>query len=261
MVTFRRSGIVSRVVGVCASALMGLVLVGQTHPDVPRERTQENPAGRPVHLGPKSGVLEGWVLFEGAEIPQATPVENTTDPQACGKLQSLENIVVSPKNRGIQNVIITLKGVTLPPDQRRPPARLALDNRDCRFQPHAAVLTAGSTIEAVNSDPIFHSVHFYGLRNLNLALEPESSKVVPWATRPGILMVKCDIHGWMQAFIRVDDHPFHAVSAADGRFRIEGIPPGTYTVEVWHEYFGRKETQAKIEPDSVSSVTISYRRP
>ncbi|MFQ5817398.1 MAG: carboxypeptidase regulatory-like domain-containing protein [Terriglobia bacterium] len=207
------------------------------------------------------GVLEGRVLFAGAKIPQATQVENTTDPRDCGRLQSLENVLVLPQNRGIKNVIVSVTDVPLPEDYRVEPSRLVLDNRDCRFQPHVAVLTTGSSVEAVNSDPIFHSVHLYGLRNLNLALAPKSAKVVQPLSRPGSIIVKCDIHGWMQAFIRVDDHPFHAVSAADGSFRIAGIPPGTYTLEAWHEHFGSKEARVKIEAGSVARVTLYYHNP
>lgn len=208
-----------------------------------------------------SGALEGQVLFAGSKIPQATHVENTTDPQDCGKLQSLENVIISRKNRGIKNVIVRLQDVHLPRGYRVEPSQLVLDNQECRFRPHVAVLTTGSSIEAVNSDPFFHSVHLYGFRNVNLALAPKKSKRIRTVRRPGTLIVKCDIHGWMQAFIRVDDHPFHSVSGADGSFRIEGIPPGSYTLEAWHEYFGRKGIGVRVEGSSVSRMTIYYRSP
>ena len=204
------------------------------------------------------GVLQGQVLLDGSRLPQATQVENTTDPQECGTTHSLENILVGKENRGIQNVIVALRDV--PRQDRYPtqPGRLLLDNRNCRFQPHAAVLTTGSTIEAVNSDSVSHSVHLYGLRNVNLVLAPQRSKDVGMATRPGYVIVKCDIHGWMQAYIRVDDHPFHAVTDADGRFRIEGIPAGTYTVEFWHEHFGDREGRVTIRGDADSNITFHY---
>lgn len=220
--------------------------------------------GQPASLAPvdrrmPGGVLEGKVLFKGSKIPEATIVQNTTNPEECGKVQSLENVIVSPRNRGIKDVVAVLRGVPLPADYRPQTSRLNLDNRECRFRPHVAVLTTGSSIEAVNSDPIFHTVHLYGFRNLNLALFPLSSKVVYAVRRPGMIVVKCDMHGWMQAYIRVDDHPFHSVSDVDGGFRIEGIPPGSYTLEVWHESFGRKATRVTVEEGSVSRVTIYYR--
>lgn len=204
------------------------------------------------------GVLEGQVLVRGSTTPKSTQIENTTDPQHCGKVQSLENIVISPHNRGIKDAILSLTGVPLPEDYQAPVSRLVLDNRQCRFEPHASVLTTGSTIEAVNSDPIFHSVHLYGFMNINLALGPKSSKAVQIVRRPGMIVVKCDVHGWMQAFIRVDSHPFHSVSANDGAFRIKGLPAGSYNLEVWHEYFGSKELPITVSGKAPSKVTIYY---
>ena len=220
--------------------------------------------GQPASLVPvdrtmPGGVLEGKVLFRGSKIPEATLVKNTTNPEECGEVQSLENVIVSPRNWGIKDVVVVLRDVPLPADYRPQASRLNLDNRECRFRPHVAVLTTGSSIEAVNSDPIFHTVHLYGFRNVNLALFPLTSKVAYTVRRPGMIVVKCDMHGWMQAYIRVDDHPFHSVSDADGGFRIEGIPPGSYTLEIWHESFGRKATRVTVEEGSVSRVTIYYR--
>ncbi|MDA2934437.1 carboxypeptidase regulatory-like domain-containing protein [Acidobacteria bacterium AH-259-D05] len=205
------------------------------------------------------GVLEGQVLFEGPNIPRSTQVENTTDPQHCGRTQSLGDIIISTENQGIKNVIVTLNGVPLPKDYQPQTSTLLLDNRSCQFQPHVAVLTTGSSIEAINSDPIFHSVHFYGFLNRNLALGPNQSKIVRTVSRPGYYIVKCDVHGWMQAFFRVDNHPFHAVSTADGTFRIENIPPGSYTLEAWHEYFGHQEITVSMATHRPSRVTIYYR--
>lgn len=206
-----------------------------------------------------TGVLEGQVFFQGSKIPESTQIQNTTDPQDCGTVQSLRNIIISTENQGIKNVIVALNGVPLPEDYQPQTSQLILDNRDCQFQPHIAVLTTGSNIEAINSDPIFHSVHFYGFLNRNLALGPHQSKVVRTVRRPGFYIIKCDVHGWMQAFVRVDNHPFHSVSAADGTFRIENIPLGSYTLEAWHEYFGKTEMTVDIKPHTPSPVTIYYR--
>ena len=207
------------------------------------------------------GFLAGDVLFEGSTIPASTVVENTTDPQDCGDTQSLGTILISPNGQGIKNVIVTLHGVPLPENYQPEPSPLALDNRNCQFQPHVSVVTTGSRIDATNSDPIFHSVHFYGFLNRNLALGPGQSKTIRTVTRPGYYIVKCDVHGWMQAYFRVDDHPFHAVSSADGKFRIENIPAGSYLLEAWHEHFGKQEIQVNIAHNTPSRVTLYYGDP
>jgi hypothetical protein len=109
-----------------------------------------------------------------------------------------------------------------------------LDNRDCRFVPHVAVVTVGSRIEALNSDPLLHTV-YYGAVEANIALPIKGARIARVVERAGMIVVKCDVHGWMQAFLRVDPHPFHAVSAADGTFLIEGIPEGNYRLAAWPE--------------------------
>ncbi len=204
------------------------------------------------------GVVEGQVLFAGTEIPQGTKVENTTDPDNCGKVHSLENIIVSRDSLGIQNAIVTFADVALPDGYKPPASRLVLDNRQCRFEPHVAVLTVGSTIEAVSSDPFYHSVHLYGLKQLNVSLHTSKSRLIELPKRPGFLIVKCDVHGWMQAYIRVDPHPFHAVTDADGRFRIEGVPKGTHVLEVWHEHFGFQKHTVMVEPNTTFQSTITF---
>ncbi len=193
------------------------------------------------------------------ELPAATEVRNTTDPEDCGETHSLENIIVSAKG-GLKNAIVAVKNVLLPDSYQAPISRLVLENRNCRFEPHVAVLTTGSTIEAVNKDAFYHSVHLYGLKQLNVALGALRSKVVKLPNRPGYVIVKCDVHGWMQAFVRVDNHPFHAVTGEDGNFQIEGVPLGSYTLEVWHEFLGPMEYDVTVEAGPGLPVTIAYQR-
>lgn len=210
----------------------------------------------PAAISP--GALEGRVRLAGEGVPGPTRVANTTDPAVCGEAQSLEDLVVSPGTRGLRHVIVALAYV--PPDRAppAPPDTLVLDNRDCRFVPHAAVLTTGSTVVTTNSDPTLHTVHFYGPLRSNIALPVQGMRVTRTVRRPGLLAVRCDVHGWMQAYIRVDDHPFHAVTDGDGRFRIDSIPPGEYTVEFWHERLGRTERSVTIESGVTAKLEVEF---
>ena len=208
-------------------------------------------------MSPGAGAIEGQVLFRGRAAPRSTLVSNTTDPHQCGEVQSLRNIRIS-RNQGIGNTVIRLANVSLPPDYEVPVSTLVLDNRECQFEPHVAVLTTGSSIETTNSDAITHTVHLYGLFNLNVALGPGQSRFVRRLDHPGWYIVKCDLHGWMQAYLRVDEHPFHAVSSSDGSFRILNLPAGSYRLEAWHEYFGREEREIVVQAGETSTLTIVY---
>lgn len=158
----------------------------------------------------------------------------------------------------MRDVIVALVDV---PAERVPPVvagRLLLDNRGCRFVPHAAALTVGSAIETTSGDPVLHTVHFYGPLEKNLALPFPGARRTFVAERPGLYSVRCDVHGWMRASIRVDPHPFHAVSDAAGSFRIEGVPPGEYTLEAWHERLGTLRRRVRVEAGKTTSVEADY---
>ncbi|MFQ5743531.1 MAG: hypothetical protein ACE5HV_08070 [Acidobacteriota bacterium] len=221
----------------------------------PQAPSQDVEALRAHHVG----TLEGRVRLSGDVWPQPTQVENTTDPKVCGHGQTLEDLLVSSADRGIENVIVVVEGV---PTAKVPPheaERLVLDNRACRFVPHVSVLTVGSEIVAINNDPMLHTEHFYGAVNANVALPLEKTTVTKSADRAGMIIVKCDVHGWMQAFIRVDDHPFHAVTDENGRFRISGIPVGSYRLELWHEKLGRQQRTVRIKRGETEIIQIEYR--
>ena len=73
-----------------------------------------------------------------------------------------------------------------------------------------------------------------------------------------MLPIVCDIHPWMKTWIGVVEHPFHAVSAEDGTFVIEGLPPGTYTLAVWHEAYDEREIEVTVASGEATSVELSF---
>jgi plastocyanin len=236
---------------VTAAVVTGSLVVGCGSPRDNQRTVQEASPG-------STGVLEGLVTWTGTVIPTPTLVENTTDPQVCGRKQTLADVAVSSRSRGVENVIVALTDV---PADKIPPlasARLVLDNQQCTFFPHVSVLTTGSVIEATNSDPILHTTHLYGPLEANIALPLKGQRVARTVDKPGTIVVKCDVHGWMQGFVRVDPHPFHAVSADSGAFRISGIPPGTYTLEAWHEKLGTRHIRVQVRSGATERVALEY---
>lgn len=205
-----------------------------------------------------TGAIEGTVRFVGQTIPISTMVPVGADPQYCGHQHSKEDYVIDADSRGIRYVIVHLKrrGLKDWPDTK--PGHLVLDNKDCRFEPHAAVLTVGSTIELRNSDTIFHTTHAYFGASFNFALPEKGSSVTYVIQETGLTQIRCDKHGWMNAFIRVDRHPLHAVSDAQGRFKISGVPPGQYTLAIWHEKFGPHEMPIVVQAGKTEQPELTY---
>lgn len=248
----RKCGMRGALVAVTACALLS-----GCHPETDRPNTSKAPAPAPEPSF-STGTLRGTVRLTGTQIPDPALIENTTDPEICGRVQRRQDLVVHRENRGIANVIVSLRSVPaekIPPSQ---PDRLVLDNRDCQFVPHVAVLSVGSTIEAVSHDPVLHTVHFYGALERNLALPDKSATMTVTAGEPGMIAVLCDAHGWMKAYIRVDSHPFHAVTDAEGTFVIENIPVGSYELDVWHERLGAQSLSVRVEPDTSVALEIRY---
>ena len=246
-----------RCIGVAALVVTGGLWACQSEPVRRPVGEEKDASGKQEALG----VLAGVVKLSGEDIPEPTRIENTTDPEVCGRGHTLEDLVVSPDNRGIRDVIFSFTDV---PPEKVPlieAENLVIDNVECRFAPHVSVLTLGGTVEAVNSDPILHTTHLYGAVERNLSLPVKGARSKRKIDRAGMIVIKCDVHGWMQAFIRVDPHPYHAVSDASGSFRIGNIPPGTYTLEAWHEKLGSQQMTVRIEGGETEHLEVEYSLP
>lgn len=221
--------------------------------------------GSPLRLsflvGSRLGTLAGTVRLEGDGVVLPTAVSNATDPDVCGREQSLEDLLVDASDRGVENAIVAFVDVPPSVDEPLGPRRIVLDNHRCRFAPHVSVAALGDTIVAANRDPIFHTTHYYGPLNSNVALSEPGQTHASVVDQVGIITVLCDLHGWMRAFIRVDEHRLHAVSDPHGRFRIRGIPPGSYTVEVWHEKLGSQRVPIQIERGRTTHIDVEYSPP
>ena len=114
--------------------------------------------------------------------------------------------------------------------------RARMDQRNERFVPHVLAIVAGTYVDFPNGDNTYHNVFSLSkTKEFNLGRYAVGRSKAVRFERPGIVRVFCDIHSHMNAFILVFAHRYFAVTDDDGRYRIENVPPGTYTVEVWNE--------------------------
>lgn len=158
-----------------------------------------------------------------------------------------------------RNVVVYLEAG--PGTPRRPaapgPAQV-MRQQGMAFEPHVLVIQAGSTVEFPNADPIFHNVFSLSkAATFDLGRYPSGASRSVRFDRPGLVKVFCHIHSDMSAVILVLDHPYFAIPDTDGRYRIDGVPPGDYRVTAWHERARPLSRKVRSESGRVSRVDFS----
>ena len=218
--------------------------------------------GRPVDPA-TAGSLSGKVTFTGAASP-AEVLRMGTD-QACiqgaGPNPQSDAVLVG-EDGALQNVFVYVKaGLDSSYAFDTPVAPVVLDQKGCRYTPRVLGVRVGQPIRVLNSDPTLHNVHALPMVNneFNKSTPTLGSNTTQTFTAPEVMVrFKCDVHGWMAAWVGVVAHPFFAVSDQTGAFEIQGLPPGTYTIEAWHEKFGTRTSAITIADKQAQTVSFSF---
>jgi plastocyanin len=212
---------------------------------------------RPAPSTPASPLQ--WASVRGritlANAPKPQPIRATTDAEFCTKDGPLldESLVVGPTG-GVKNVVVWLRPDTtvrtdpFPADRihpalaAAPPVERVIDQPCCQFEPRVLAARAGDRLVILNSAKVVHHVSLSpGDENAALAFGvnlPSGGKhtvTAPLAAQRTPIPFKCDIHPWMKGFVRVFDHPYFAVTDADGVFVLRDAPVGKWRLVVWHE--------------------------
>jgi plastocyanin len=227
------------------------------------EKTPEKP---PVYFSvdpATAGVLTGKVRFTGKRPPKKT-VDMDEDP-TCQQLHHTpvsDNAVEVNRNGTLANVFIYVKtgleGKTFKP----PSTPAVMDQKGCWFVPRVLGIQTGQELEVTNSDPLTHNIHprAHINREWNHSQAQGAAPLERKFTQREIMIrVKCNIHGWMHAWIGVVDNPYFAVTGSDGTFSLKNLPPGAYTIEAWQEALGSQEQQVTIGPSGKSNISFSFK--
>jgi plastocyanin len=220
----------------------------------------ETPRAAPQ--GP-TGRIRGVVRLKGdAPVPTYEPVSENQN--VCGDRVPTSRLALS-KGKGVQQTFVYLDGV--PSNEKpRPRESLLVDQKNCQYSPHTLIVPAGSKIEITNSDPILHNVHGHqitdqGQQTLFNVAQPVRGQrtTVETSLTPGIVYLTCEAgHPWMTGYVFVANHSYVTVTKDDGEFVIEGVPPGTYRIKMWHEGVALKrniKTMQRYEYEEPYEVT------
>jgi plastocyanin len=210
-----------------------------------------------------AGAVTGRVVFQGTPPPRET-LRMGTDPacrQSGGSSPQNDAVLIGPDS-ALQNAFVYVKdGVDPAYSFDIPTSSALLEQKGCRYVPRVFGIRAGQPLEIVNGDATSHNVHALPLSNreFNRMEQIQGSRMTQTFTVPEVMVrFKCDVHGWMTAFIGVMKDPFFAVTKADGTFEIKGLPPGTYTLEAWHEKFGTRAETVTIGEHQTQSISFSF---
>jgi plastocyanin len=197
--------------------------------------------------GAALGTLRGRVEFLRAQAP----------PERRASVADLG----MPAHRDLPDqrvAVVYLESAPRGAFEERAGPTVVLDQRNETFVPHVLAITTGTSVEFRNSDRTYHNVFSLSkASSFDLGRYPPTRSKSVRFDHPGIVRVFCEIHSHMNAFILVFAHRHFAVTNAQGEYRIEGIPPGTYTVSVWHPVLGAKSESVKI-PEQGGEAVVDF---
>jgi plastocyanin len=210
------------------------------------------------------GTVTGKVAFAG-DKPKMKELDMSANP-VCerahkGSAQKSEEVIVND-NGTLKYVFVWVKSGLPDKNWAVPTTPITLDQNGCMYKPHVIGIVAGQNIEVKNSDPTNHNIHPQPSVNQewNESQTPGSeSKMKTFARQEVMIPVKCNVHPWMRSYIGVVSHPFFFVTSDDGTFTIKGLPPGTYTIEAWHEKYGKQEQQVTVAPKESKTLDFSFK--
>lgn len=188
------------------------------------------------------GTIRGIVrLADGPTGLEDFPVTKNAD--VCGVTKPSPRLRVG-ENLGIRDAVVMIEGIARGKAMGRDTVPL-LAQHDCEYVPHVLLLQGGESLEIVNDDPVLHNVHGYERRGerwrtiFNIAQPVQGQRVHISERRfraPGLVQATCDGgHAWMSAYVVVTEHPYYSLTDARGEFILEDVPPGSYTLRLWHE--------------------------
>ena len=218
-------------------------------------------AGGPTGDATVSGVIR----FTGAA--PANPKIDMSQEGPCAAKHSTPptdpQYVVSDGKLG--NVFVYVKS-GLPTDAKynTPDASVEIDQDGCLYHPRVFGVMANQKILIKNADPVLHNIKAVPKvnRGFNISQPSAGMQTTRTFSTPEVMVpFECNVHGWMHAYVGVMAHPFFATSGNDGAFSIKNLPPGTYTIEAWHEKLGVQTANVTVGAGETKTADFTFSGP
>jgi plastocyanin len=212
-----------------------------------------------------AGDITGTITLKGTP-PKEKDITPLKEDATCGKMHSdmptTHFYVVGPKGE-LADVVVSLQGISGKSTGASAPSVL-LDQKGCEYIPSIFAVQTGQKIIVRNSDPVLHNVHDVpteasGNKEFNQAQVPNGPDLTFSFDKPeNFLKFQCDVHKWMFAWVSVFDHPYFAVSAKDGTFKIANVPPGKYKIQAAHRKAGTLTEEVEVKEGEPAKADFTF---
>ena len=209
-----------------------------------------------------AGNIVGSVAFEGS-APAMDAIDMSGESVCANKHSSTPMVqtVVVNDNGTLSNVFVYVKeGSAIDGMQFPTPSAALLDQDGCVYSPHVMGVMVDQEITIRNSDGLLHNINATPTeqRGFNTSQPVMMETSQDFGTPEVMVPLRCDVHGWMTAYIGVLTHPYHSVSDGSGDFSLSTLPEGDYVVEAWHEQYGTQSQTVTVTAGGTADVTFTF---
>ncbi len=205
--------------------------------------------------------ISGTVMFTGT-APANPAIDMAEEPECAAKYSDgPTDPIVSVTDGQLANVFVRVVGGLPGGPYPLPSEPATIDQDGCLYSPRVIGVMVGQTLAITNSDPLLHNIKAVPTENRGFNISQPRAGMTSnrTFTTPEIMVpLQCNVHGWMNAYVGVVEHPYFAVTAADGSFTIGGLPAGTYQVEAWHETLGTQSGEVTVAADGSASLNFTF---
>lgn len=219
----------------------------------------ETESADPNSTNSKSGTISGSAIYQG-QAPKSQKLLVVKDVEVCSKVTHNDERLVVNTNQGIKDAVVSLTSVKGGKPLESLGSEFVLDQKICAYLPHVLILPVNKPLRVLNNDGILHNIHTYSLKNspMNLPQSKFKKKLEIAFAMPEKVQARCDVHGWMSAWLIVVDHPYYAVTDKEGKFTLSDVPPGTYTINCWQELLGEQTAPVTVAPGAQVRLDFKY---
>ncbi|MDA1093174.1 MAG: carboxypeptidase regulatory-like domain-containing protein [Acidobacteria bacterium] len=207
-----------------------------------------------------AGNVSGMVMFDG-ELPAGVELMMNSDPVCAMSATNKTSSTFVGSDGHLGNVFVHVKSGLEGRSFPAPSGTVELNQLGCQYTPHVMGIRVGQTLNITNSDPTLHNIHATPATNdeFNMGQPIQGMKFERTFSAPEVMVpFKCDVHGWMNAYIGVVNHPYFAITGLDGAFSLDSLPPGDYVIEAWHEALGTQTQNVTVATGQTAEVSFTF---